>query len=283
MTIHELANFTGCSVRTLHYYDKIGLLKPNSKEPNGYRKYNEDSLIRLQQIMFYKEMDLPLKIIKNIMNQPDFDRKEAIEEQMDLLMAKRNRLTRLIQQMEQILKGEDVMDFTIFEHNELEDVLRSRIMQLEDDYQQSLIKEYGSLDNCIKSIMKNEEKVRESAIEHFGSLKKYIDSLKQAPLPKKSMSELQARLDEIVKQIATYLDQNDVSLPEIQTLVSDWKITFQQMFQMEDITEIFRQMYHGYMESSEIIKAMDDIYGKGVTEFMGKAMEYHDRKHQKRS
>jgi hypothetical protein len=66
------------------------------------------------------------------------------------------------------------------------------------------------------------------------------------------MVELQARLDENIKQIATYLDTNDVSLPEIQALVSDWKHTFQQMFQMEDITEIFRQMYHGYMERSEI-------------------------------
>lgn len=280
MTIHELANFSGCSIRTLHYYDKIGLLKPYSKEQNGYRKYNEDSLMRLQQIMFYKEMDLPLKTIKSIMNQPDYDRREAIKEQKELLMAKRNRLSRLIQQMEQILKGEDIMDFTIFEHNELEDVLRSRITQLDDEYLQSLIKEYGSLDDCIKSIMKNEDKVRETAIEHFGSLKKYIDSLKQAPLPKKSMGELQTKLDEIVKQIATYHNKNDVSLPEIQTLVFEWKITFQQMFQMEDITEIFRQMYHGYMENSEIIKAMDDIYGKGVTVFVGKAMEYYDTKHQ---
>jgi DNA-binding transcriptional MerR regulator len=78
MTIHELAKFTGSSIRTLHYYDKIGLLKPSGKEANGYRKYNEDSLLRMQQIMFYKEMDLPLKAIKNILDQPDFNRKEAI-------------------------------------------------------------------------------------------------------------------------------------------------------------------------------------------------------------
>jgi DNA-binding transcriptional MerR regulator len=277
MTIHELANFTGCTIRTLHYYDKIGLLKPNDKDLNGYRKYNKDSLMRLQQIMFYKEMDLPLKTIKYIMNQPNFDRKEAIEEQKELLIAKRNRLSRLIQQMEQILKGDDIMDFTIFEHNELEDVLRNRMLQLDEEYQQDLIKQYGSLEDCIQSIMKNEDKVRESAIEHFGSLKKYIDSLKQAPFPKKSMAEMQARLDEIIKQIATYHSQNDVSLPEIQKLVSEWKIAFQQMIQMEDITEIFRQMYRGYKENSDIIKAMNDIYGKGVTEFIGRAMEYHDK------
>ena len=57
MTIHELANFTGISIKTLHYYDKIDLLKPYCIAPNVYRQYNEDSLKRLQQIMFYKEMD----------------------------------------------------------------------------------------------------------------------------------------------------------------------------------------------------------------------------------
>lgn len=278
MTIHELANFTGSSIRTLHYYDKIGLLKPCSLEQNGYRKYNEDSLMQLQQIMFYKEMDISLKTIKNIMNQPDYDRKEAIKEQKELLIAKRNRLTRLIEQMEQILKGEDTLDFSIFEHNELEEVLRNRIMLLDQDYQQALINEYGSLDECIKSMMTNEDKIKESAIEHYGSVKKYLEVLQQAPISKVGMGKLQAKLDSIIKQIASYKENNDVSLLEIQKLVTEWKITFQEICQMEDITEIFRKIYHGYMESAEIIKAMDKIYGEGSTVFVGKAMEYYDTK-----
>ncbi len=277
MTIHELANFTGSSIRTLHYYDKIGLLKPCCVEPNGYRKYNEASLLRLQQIMFYKEMDLPLQTIKNILNQPDFDRKEAIKEQKELLLAKRNRLTRLIEQMDQILKGEDILDFSIFEHNELEEVLRNRLMQLDEDYQQTLINQYGSLDAFIRQILENGDKIKESAVKYYGSVRKYIEALKKSPpISREGMGKMQLKLDDIFRRIASYKETGDESQPELQKLIIEWKSTFSELSQMEDITELFRNIYHGYMESPEIIKAMDEIYGVGSSVFVGKAMEYCD-------
>ncbi len=277
MTIHELAKFTGSSIRTLHYYDKIDLLKPSCVEPNGYRKYNEDSLVRLQQIMFFKEMDLPLKAIKNILNQPNFDRKEAIKEQKELLLAKRNRLTRLIEQMDQILKGEDILDFSIFEHNELEEVFRNRLMQLDEDYQQELIQLYGSLDNYISNMMKNEAGIKESAIRYYGSVRKYIEELKKTPpVTREGVGKLQLKLDETFRRIASYKETNDVSQPELQGLITEWKSTFSELCQMEDITELFRNIYHGYAESDAIIKAMDDIYGEGSSVFVGKAMEFYD-------
>lgn len=281
MTIHELANFTGSSIRTLHYYDKIGLLKPCCVEPNGYRKYNEDSLLRMQQIMFFKEMDLPLKVIRNILNQPDFDRKEAIKEQKELLLAKRNRLTRLIEQMDQILRGEDTLDFSIFEHNELEEVFRSRLMQMDEDYQQTLINQYGSLEDYIRKMMEKEDSIKESAIKYYGSVKKYIEALKESPpIPREGMGKLQLKLDDTFRRIASYKETKDVSQPELQKLITEWKSTFSELCQMEDITELFRNIYHGYAESPEIIKAMDNIYGQGSSVFVGKAMEYFDTKRQ---
>lgn len=275
MTIHELANFSGISIRALHYYDKIDLLKPCCIEQNGYRKYNEDSLRRLQQIMFYKEMDLPLKKIKDIMNQPGFDQKAAIRDQKDLLTAKRNRLAKLIELMERILEGDNTMDFSVFEHNELEEVFRSRIMQLDADYQKALIEQYGSIEACIENMMKNETKIKESATKYYGSFDKYIESLRQAPLPKEGMGILQLELDNIVKQIATYKGE-EVSNSEVQNLVDEWKKTAQKLFQMDDISEIFRGIYHSYMNSKEVIKVMDEIYGDGSIAFVGKAMEYND-------
>ncbi len=275
MTIHELANFSGTSIRALHYYDKLDLLKPCCIEHNGYRKYNEDSLSRLQQIMFYKEMDLPLKKIKNIMNQPGFDQKIAIRDQKELLTAKRNRLTKLIELMEQILEGNNTMDFSVFEHNELEEVFRSRIMQLDADYQQSLVDRYGSLEACIEYMMEHEENIKDSATKYYGSFEKYIESLKQAPFPKEGMGKLQLKLDGIIKQIVAYKGE-EVSNSEVQKLVNEWKETAQKIFQMEDISEIFRRIYHGYMESKEVIKVMDEIYGDGSIVFVGKAMEYND-------
>ena len=275
MTIHELADFSGISVRMLHYYDRIDLLKPYCVEQNGYRKYNEDSLRRLQQIMFYKEMDIPLKKIKDIMNQPGFDQRTAIRDQKDMLTAKRNRLTRLIEQMDKILEGDNIMDFSIFEHNELEEVFRSRIMQLDEDYQQILLDEYGSLDAFIERMMKNEARIKESAQKYYGSLDKYIESLRQAPLPKEGMGKLHRQLDGIVKQIAAYKG-GDVSKLEIQQLIEEWKQTAHKLFEMDDITEVFRQIYHGYMENKVIIKYMDEKHGEGSTVFVGKAMQYND-------
>lgn len=275
MTIHELATHSGTSVRTLHYYDKINLLKPSCIEQNGYRKYNEDSVRRLQQIMFYKEMDLPLKKIRDIMNQPSFDQKAAIQDQKDYLIAKRNRLTKLIEQMEQILEGSNKMDFKIFEHNELEEVYRNRIAQLDEYYRQGLINQYGSIDSFIERMMKNEDKIRESAVKYYGSFDQYIESIKQSPLPKAGMGKLQMELDAIVKQIAGYKGQ-EVSDPEIQKLVGEWKETFKKISEKDDVSEVFKSVYHAYMNSREIIKIMDEIYGDGSISFVGKAMEYYD-------
>lgn len=275
MTIHELANYSGVSIRTLHYYDRIDLLKPCCIEQNGYRKYNEESIRRLQQIMFYKEMDLPLKKIKEIMNQPLFDQKAAIKDQKDFLIAKRNRLTGLIGQMEQILEGNNTMDFKVFEHNELETVFRNRIMQLDADFQQALINQYGSIEACIKSMMKNEANIKESAVKHYGSFDHYIESLKREPLPKSGMGKLQRKLDGIVKQIAAYKEE-PVSSLKVQMLVTEWKEVFKMILEKDDISETFQRIYRSYMTSQDVIKIMDEIYGDGSIVFVGKAMEYHE-------
>lgn len=276
MTIHELANYSGISIRMLHYYDKIDLLKPCCIEPNGYRKYNEDSLRCLQQIMFFKEMDLPLKKIKDIMNQPLFDQKAAIKNQKDFLVAKRNRLTNLIEQMERILEGNNEMDFKVFEHNELEEVFRSRIMQFDEDYQLTIINQFGSIEALIERMTKNKAKIQESAIKYYGSMDNYIESLKQAPLPEKGMGKLQLKLDDLVKQIVDLKGQ-DVSSPEVQRLVNEWKKVLKMIQGEDDISEIFPRIYHSYMNSRELIRMLEEKYGEGSIVFVGKAMEYNDR------
>ena len=275
MTIRELANISGISIRTLHYYDKIDLLKPCRIEQNGYRQYNEESLKRLQQIMFYKEMDLPLLKIKNILSQPDFNQKEAIGDQMDLLIAKRNRLTKMIEMMEQILKGNNTMDFSVFEHNELKEVFTNRIMQLGEEYRQALVDEYGSIDACIEELIKNEAKIKVSAVKQYGSVAKYIDALKKAPLPTENRGKLQLKLDGLVKQIAACKGE-DVSDPKVQKLVNQWKETAKEIFEMDEYLDMFRRIYSGYMNNTEVIKVMDEMYGSGAITFVGKAMECND-------
>ena len=96
MTVQEVSRQTGVSVRTLHYYDQIGLLPPRQVTEAGYRLYDEASLERLQHILLYKELQFPLKDIKTILDSPDFDRNRALEQQIELLRLRKEHLENLI-------------------------------------------------------------------------------------------------------------------------------------------------------------------------------------------
>ena len=107
MQIREFSRLTGVSVRTLHYYDQIGLLRPaRVDKDSGYRYYDEASLLRMQQILFYRELDFPLKDICRILSSPNFDAQQALAEQRQLLSLKKQRLERLIAAIDDHVKGE---------------------------------------------------------------------------------------------------------------------------------------------------------------------------------
>lgn len=119
MQIKEFAEFTGVSVRTLHYYDEIGLLVPAYVDGfTGYRYYDENSLLRMQEILFYRELDFSLKAIREILSSPNYDKNKALKEQKHLLMLKKERLERLISAIDGAVKGENVM--TAFDNSEFE-------------------------------------------------------------------------------------------------------------------------------------------------------------------
>ena len=110
MQINEFAKLAGVSVRTLHYYDEIGLLKPAFvDEQNGYRFYDEISLLRMQEILFYRELDFSLKSIAEILSSPDYDKQKALAEQRKLLILKKERLERIIDAFDGAEKGKITM------------------------------------------------------------------------------------------------------------------------------------------------------------------------------
>lgn len=119
MQIKEFAEHTGVSVRTLHYYDEIGLLRPARVDPQtGYRFYDEASLLRMQEILFYRELDFPLKRIQEILSSPSYDPSQALSEQKQMLTLKKERLERLISAIDGAMKGENVMK--AFDNSQLE-------------------------------------------------------------------------------------------------------------------------------------------------------------------
>ncbi|MBR5785704.1 MAG: MerR family transcriptional regulator [Clostridia bacterium] len=119
MQIKEFAEFTGVSVRTLHYYDEIGLLRPALVDKfTGYRFYDDNSLLRMQEILFYRELDFSLKSIGEILSSPNYDKNKALKEQKHLLTLKKERLERLISAIDGAVKGENVMK--AFDNSEFE-------------------------------------------------------------------------------------------------------------------------------------------------------------------
>lgn len=111
-TVKQLSKLAGVTPRTLHHYDSIGLLKPSRVGDNGYRYYGEDALLRLQQILFYRELDIPLDDIKKIIGRRDFDVLGALQSHKDALNKQVSRLNRLINTVDNTinhLKGKDIM------------------------------------------------------------------------------------------------------------------------------------------------------------------------------
>lgn len=144
MQIKEFAEQIGVSVRTLHYYDEIGLLKPSEVDAqNGYRFYDERSLERMQEILFYRELDFSLKTIAQILSSPDYDKQQALTRQRKLLLAKKERLERLIDALDSLEKGEGFMK----PNNEYED--------LKNKYAEEVRQRWGSTDAYKESQQRN--------------------------------------------------------------------------------------------------------------------------------
>ena len=120
-TVKEVSDLTGVSVRTLHHYDAIGLLKPTEVTDAGYRLYDDDALRRLGIILLFRELEFPLKEIKEMLDSPGFDRKEALGMQIRLLEARRDRLDSLIGHAKRTMeKGKGDMGFDVFDRKEEE-------------------------------------------------------------------------------------------------------------------------------------------------------------------
>ena len=122
MTVNEVSKLAGVSIRTLQYYDKIGLLKPAEYTESGYRLYDDTAIERLQQILLFKELEFPLKDIKEIIMSPDFDKKKALDQQIKLLTLKKEHLENLISFARGIkLRGVNNMDFSAFDTKKIDE------------------------------------------------------------------------------------------------------------------------------------------------------------------
>jgi len=239
MHIREFARLTGVSVRTLHYYDEIGLLKPSFvDEQNGYRFYDERCLERMQEILFYRELDFPLKDIGEIMSSPDYDKQTVLKEQRRLLTLKKERLERLITALDGAMKGEN-LSMNIFDNSEFE--------AQREQYAKEAKEKWGST----KAYKESAEKTKDYSKEKWSNVSEGMDALMA------EFAECRAR-------------GNAPESDEAQALVKKWQNYITENF-YTCTKEILAGLGKMYI-ADERFKDNIDKHGKGTAEFMCQAI-----------
>lgn len=281
-TISQVAKLTGVSVRTLQYYDEIGLLKPSQVTFAGYRLYNKEALETLQQILFFKELDFKLTEIKEIVQNPQFNKHAAYSRQKELLLLKRQRIDNLIALLEKLEKGEQCMSFKEFDLSKYFEALEQFKEQNSDD----VIKYWGSMESFNQFIEKgkaNESKVAELAIKQFGSIEKYTEAIKYQL---EHFSELMEKFQMFAENKDQLMEKNDalyslltadmtrdVSSKEIHDIVKEIMDFSKETSMGLDMGEGYWDMVIESYSHDAVKKYYDEKYGKGAAAYIAEAFK----------
>ncbi|RNA70523.1 MerR family transcriptional regulator [Alteribacter keqinensis] len=242
--IKEISGIAGVSVRTLHHYDHIGLLKPVEVKRNGYRYYNDESLERLQQILFFKELGFSLQKIKDILEGPGFDRKRALEQHKQVLMEKKKRLEKIIASVDQTvaaMEGEKGMSkkemFEPFDTEEIE---------------------------------KHQKKYADETKAKYGHTDAYKESMKKtASYNKEDWAQIQTEWNEFYKKLASHMGKGPKD-QEVQKLIGEYHQLINNHFYACP-TEMFRGLGEMYVSDERFTKNIDK-HGDGLAAFLKDAM-----------
>lgn len=274
-TVKELSDLTGISVRTLHYYDEIGLLTPTQKSEAGYRLYDDKALETLQQILFFREFDIPLKEIKSVMENSALDKTQILQMQRKMLVAKKERMERLIAGIDDILKGENRMDFTIFNQTELAEMFQAMIENMPEEIRQTAINEFGSLEQWRQHYLEvtSSEKMQKNyakMVEWYGGKEAYLSVLRN-PVSKEVAESYNKRIEAILQKL---YDKRDcpTDSSEVKEIVGEYGFVMKQFSQIKDERALMLANAHFYR--NEFSKSnLDQKYGEGAAEFFARAIE----------
>ena len=274
-TVKEISELTGISVRTLHYYDEIGLLKPTQKSDAGYRLYDDKALETLQQILFFREFDIPLKEIKAVMDNPVLERNQLLQMQRKMLVAKKERMERLITSIDDILKGENKMDFAIFSKTEVEEMFQTMIEHMPENMKNLAVKEFGSVEEWKKhyiEVVSSEEMQKSYAkvVEWYGGKEKFL-SVANSPISKEVAESYNKRIEGILQKLIEKRNC-DVNSSEVKKIVKEYGLVMKELSQIKNEEE-FMLAQAQYYRNEKIKPMIDEKYGKGASEFFSQAIE----------
>lgn len=274
-TVKQISNITGISVRTLHYYDEIGLLKPSDKSDAGYRLYDDKALEQLQQILFFREFDIPLKEIKAVMENPALDRNHVLKMQREMLLTKMKRMEHLVASIDDILKGENKMDFAIFNKTEMDEMFEAMTEHMPEEIKQKAIDEFGGLEkwheHYIKAVSGDDMQKRyRKMLEWFGGKKNYLAAVKN-PISKEVVASYQKRMEAILEKLAGKREC-PVDSFEVKEIIGEYGFVMKQLYQLQDESGMMLSLANAYRRE-EVKKAADEKYGNGASQFFVQAIE----------
>ena len=275
-TVKEVSKLTGISVRTLHYYDEIGLFRPTEVKETGYRFYDDKAIDKLGQILVFRELDLPLADIKLIMDNPDLDRNTVLAKQREMLCAKSQRIERIIASIDEMLKGDQNMDLTVFDETEIRTMFTDMLQNVNESQKQIFINLYGSIEAWEQHMMKaaSDEKVQKNfakVVEWYGDKDAAKESIKNQP-NSEVFAAYQKRIDDIQKKIAEKKG-TDVTSFEVRQLIGEYDFVAKQLYQVKDAQSLLMDIAKGYQENAELMTALDSVYGSGSAKYIGEAIE----------
>ena len=239
-TVNEVSKLTGVSVRTLHHYDEIGLLKPTSITEAGYRMYDDTALERLQHILLFRELQFSLKDIKKILDSPNFDRNKALEQQIELLTMKKEHLENLILFARGIKwLGVKYMDFRAFDTKKM------------DAYAAQAKESWGKT----KAYKEFEEKSKDWTEETSGNIAKDMMLLFVEFGQMKDLDPAEKCVQEQVKKLQNYITEHFYNCTN----------------------QILSSLGCMYASGGEFTENIDKYGGEGTAEFTQKAIAVYCR------
>lgn len=272
-TVKKVSELTGISIRTLRYYDEIDLLKPAKVTEAGYRLYDESSLKKLRQIMFFRELEVPLSEIKAIMKDSESDNRKILETQKMMLEMKRNRLNGIIELISDVLKGEDKMSFEAFHEEDIQKIIQHSLEIMSEEEKKIVIERYGDIEKFKESVVESfkDEKACEHLIKIYGSKEKAVEaSLKSTRQSREELDEQRIEMNAVYEQFSVAMAHSDekLAMKSVKALGESYK----NMVRVENPRALLLEVAKDYLNHSKLEEATDKQYGKGVTKYIGLAI-----------
>lgn len=274
-TVKDVSEITGISIRTLRYYDEIGLLKPTKLTNSGYRLYDSKALEKLQEIMFFRELEIPLVDIKKIMGNPNYDKEQILLIQKKFLERKRNRLNGIIELITDVMKGVNTMSFGAFNNEEVHKMVNHTLKCMSKESLDEQVQKYGSMEEYKEHLVSgfaNEQAIAD-LLKWYGSKEKAMEAVMQSTGDSIEIKREQDENTQIYKQFVAAKEANnaDMAHSAVEMLAENYKT----MFALDNARNILLDLAKEYSSNEKLAEITDKEYGVGCAEYIANAIKLY--------